>query len=248
VDYDKTEIAKTYDQARSHGPEFLEFWMGEVAAHLEVPTVQTVLDLGCGTGRFSEALATRLNAKVIGADPSIKMLSEGTKNLHPRVSRICGSAEGIPLQTNSVDLVFISMAFHHFTDPSTAAQECRRVLRSNGRVFLRTACRERVDAYAYVPYFPSTRALIEERLPSLDFQCAVFEAASFRILYSSVVTQQIASDYPSYADKLALRADSVLVALDENEFNAGIAAVRSEKKLGPVLEQIDVVVFEKGSC
>lgn len=247
MDYDKTEIAKTYDQARSHGPDFLELWMKTVATHLELPAVRTVLDLGCGTGRFSAALATRLNAHVIAADPSIKMLNEGMKKVHPRVFPVCGSAESIPLENESVDLVFISMALHHFADPSTAARECRRVLRPNARVFLRTACRERVNAYPYVRFFPSTRALIEERLPSLEFQCEVFKAASFRILYSGVVTQEIAGDYQTYADKLALRADSVLVTLDDNEFNAGIAAVRSETNPGPILEQINIVVFERGT-
>jgi ubiquinone/menaquinone biosynthesis C-methylase UbiE len=33
-----------------------------------------VLDLGCGTGRFSEALAAQFDAHVIGLDPSLKML------------------------------------------------------------------------------------------------------------------------------------------------------------------------------
>jgi ubiquinone/menaquinone biosynthesis C-methylase UbiE len=243
MDYDKTDIAKTYHQARSHGPDFLELWMNTVASHVGPPVVRTVLDLGCGTGRFSEGLATRLNASVIGADPSIKMLGEGKRNGHSRVSYICGPAESIPLDTGSVDLIFISMAFHHFTDPARAAQECRRVLRQNGRLFLRTGCRERVSVYPYVPYFPSSKALIEARLPSLEFQREVFKAASFQLLFSGVVVQEIASDYQEYADKLALKADSVLVSLDDKEFNAGVAAVRAERNPGPISEPIDFVVF-----
>jgi len=247
VDYDKTEIAKTYDQARGHGPDFLALWMETVGAHIDSSTIRTVLDVGCGTGRFSAALATQLNASVIGVDPSIKMLSEAVRNGHAHVSHVCGSAESIPLQSDCADLIFISMAFHHFTNPETAAQECRRVLRPNGRVFLRTGCGERANAYPYVPYFPSTKAMIEARLPSMEFQCEAFRAASFRVLYSGVVIQQVAVDYEAYADKLALRADSILVSLDDHEFNAGIAAVRSEKRPGPISEPIDVVVFEKGS-
>jgi ubiquinone/menaquinone biosynthesis C-methylase UbiE len=243
VDYDKTEIAKTYSQARNHGADFLELWMNTVAAHVDIHGVRRVLDLGCGTGRFSEGLARRLNANVIGADPSMKMLSEADS--HPGVSWVCGSAESIPLETSSVDLVFISMAFHHFSDPASAARECRRVLRDEGWLFLRTGVREKAMVYPYVPYFPASRSLIEQRLPSLEFQCRVFEAASFRVLFSGEVAQEIAADYPTYADKLALRADSVLISIDDREFEAGIAAVRAEKRPGPIIEPIDVVVFRR---
>jgi SAM-dependent methyltransferase len=137
------------------------------------------------------------------------------------------------------------MAFHHFTEPDKAALECMRVLRRDGRVFLRTGCREKVGVYPYVPYFPATRALIEARLPSLDFQREVFKSAAFEVVSSGEVVQQIAPDYLTYADKLALRADSILVALDDSEFNAGIAAIRAEKNAGPISEPIDFLVFGK---
>jgi cyclopropane fatty-acyl-phospholipid synthase-like methyltransferase len=66
MDYDKTEIAKTYKQGRDYGPEFLQHWMEVVASHVDTQNVRSVLDLGCGTGRFSEGLATRLDADVVG--------------------------------------------------------------------------------------------------------------------------------------------------------------------------------------
>ncbi len=63
--------------------------------------------------------------------------------------------------------------------------------------------------------------------------------------YSGEVAQEIAADYATYADKLALRADSVLISIDDREFEAGIAAVRAEKRPGPIVEPIDVVVFRR---
>jgi ubiquinone/menaquinone biosynthesis C-methylase UbiE len=246
MDYDKTDIPQTYQQARDHGPAFLELWMNAVAAHIEAGTARTILDLGCGTGRFSQGLATCLSASVIGIDPSIKMLHEAQKALnHSRVFYTSGLAEALPLPSDSVDVIFMSMVFHHFTDPELVARECRRVLRECGRVCLRTGSREKVSQYPYVPYFPTSRALLDQLLPSLGFQCQVFEAASFRILFSGEVMQQIASDYGAYADKLALRADSILVRLDDKEFDDGIAALRREKSSGPIVEPIDFVVFGK---
>jgi ubiquinone/menaquinone biosynthesis C-methylase UbiE len=248
VDYDKTNMASTYSQGRALGPAVFKLWMDVVAAHVEVGAVRTVLDLGCGTGRFSQALATRFDATVIGIDPSSKMLDQARRNVkHSQIFYAGGTAEALPMPANSVDLIFISMVFHHFTDPEGAARECRRVLRQSGRVFLRTATQERIPSYPYVPYFPASRTLLEQRLPSLGSQRRAFESASFQPKFSGCLVQEVASDYAVYADKLALKADSILVSLNDDEFEAGIRALRSEKPEGPIVEPIDFVVFEKQS-
>jgi ubiquinone/menaquinone biosynthesis C-methylase UbiE len=246
MDYDKTEMAKTYRKGRSLDPEVLQQWMDVVAANVERRNAQTILDLGCGTGRFSEALAEQFDANVVGVDPSRTMLDEAQSHrTHSRVFYARGSAEFIPLKTNSVDVVFMSMAFHHFTDPPAVAEECRRVLRPEGRVCLRTGSREKIPAYPYVPYFPGTVTLIEQRLPSIGSQREVFEAASFKVLFEGEVWQEIAPDFPTYAEKIALRADSILVSLEDREFDAGVAMLRAEKTPGPIVEPIDFLVFGK---
>jgi ubiquinone/menaquinone biosynthesis C-methylase UbiE len=249
VDYDKTNIPEAYNRGRDHGPAFLEQWMEIVAGHVDTEKVHDILDLGCGTGRFSDGLATLFNANLIGIDPSSKMLRQalgGRKN--GRVFYANGLAEAIPLPANSMDLIFISMFFHHFTDPSAVAQECARVLRTQGRLLLRTACVEKIERYAYVPFFPTSRKLLHERLPSLALQREAFEAASFQTLSTEVVTQEVAADYYAYADKLAVKADSILASLDDHEFEAGLKTLLSEAAAapaGPITEPIDLLVFGK---
>ena len=247
MDYDKTDLAATYNQGRDHGPAVRTQWMNAIAARVEPASVRSVLDLGCGTGRFSQGLAERFACSVVGIDPSTKLLGEARAALHhDQVFYACGAAEAIPLQSNSVDLIFVSMVFHHFTNPELAAQECRRVLRRDGRVCLRTASRERIPRYPYVPFFPGSRPLLEQHLPSLEFQRSVFEGAGFRTLFSEVVTQEIAPDLFAYADKLATRSDSILIRLDDEAFAAGMQKLRSAAAATPqpaVTEPIDFVVF-----
>jgi ubiquinone/menaquinone biosynthesis C-methylase UbiE len=174
------------------------------------------------------------------------MLAEARKDLrHNRVFYVCGSAEELALRDDSVDVVFISMAFHHFVDPHSVAVQCSRVLRDGGRVCLRTASREKIAKYPYVPFFPTSVSLLEQRLPSLGFQSEVFEAASFRIVFSGEITQQVAPDFGVYADKLATKADSILVSLNDRDFDEGLARVRAMTTPRPVVEPIDFVVFEK---
>jgi ubiquinone/menaquinone biosynthesis C-methylase UbiE len=248
MDYDKTNIPEVYDRGRTYAPAVTEQWMNVIAGHVDPAGVHDILDLACGTGRFSQALAARFNAHVIGIDMSRKMLRQAmNKPGDSRVLYAGGAAEAVPLPTHSVDLVFISMAFHHFTDPHIAAEECRRVLRSHGRLCLRTATRENISNYAYVPFFPASRPLLEQRLPSLSFHREVFESASFKTAAVEVVTQEIAADYSEYADKLALKADSILASLNDTDFDAGMNAIRSaaaDRGHQAITEPIDLLVFE----
>src|SRR5258705_5385746 len=138
MDYDATDIPATYDAGRDHGPEVLDLWMSAISSHVEGLSIRAILDLGCGTGRFSRALAVRFDAEVIGVDPSTKMLEQAQKKQpDPRVRFHVGRGEAIPLPDDSVDLIFMSMAFHHFESPALAVTECRRVLCEGGTGFRR---------------------------------------------------------------------------------------------------------------
>lgn len=247
MDYDATEIPVVYDLGRDHGPEVLQLWMDVVASHVGEQPVKTILDLGCGTGRFSEALAMHFDAQVIGLDPSTKMLDQARKKLRDaRVRYQPGAGEAIPLADDSVDLVYMSMSFHHFTDPRAVARECRRVLREGAPAVLRTGVRERIPAYPYVEFFPASLPIMDDVLPTIAFIKEVFEQAGFRAVSSDIVTQQIAPDLATYTDKLAAGADSVLAQLSAEDFQAGIAALRAHAaRTGdkPVTEPIDVLVF-----
>ena len=248
MDYDATDIAVTYDRGRDHGPEFLDLWMNVISSHVKEQSVKTILDLGCGTGRFTEALATFFDAEVIGIDPSKTMLEQArSKQRDPRIRYEVGSGEAIPLSDNSVDLIFMSMIFHHFNNPILAASECRRVLRSGGVAFLRAGTREHISVYPYVDFFPESRPILEERLPTSIFVRQVFEAGGFRTATSQVVTQQIAQSYAVYVEKLSAGADSVLASLSYADFEAGMERLRAHASSSiheSVFEPIDVFVFQ----
>lgn len=247
MDYDSTEIPQAYDKGRDHGPEVLDLWMNATASYVEPASVRTILDLGCGTGRFSEGLAARFDARVIAIDPSRKMLEQArSKQVDPRVCYVTGAGESIALRSNSVDVIFMSMIFHHFQDPRLAARECRRVLREGGTAFMRTGTQERIPSYPYVSFFPESRQILNEVLPTSSFIRDVFVAAGFRLVTLEVITQTIAPNHTVFADKLAVGADSVLAQLSQTEFQAGIDAVRAHAlrvNNEAITEPIDLFVF-----
>ncbi|MFJ4224957.1 class I SAM-dependent methyltransferase [Microbacterium sp. NPDC089695] len=100
------------------------------AADLLIPErVDTALDLGAGTGKFTRLLLDRAET-VIAVEPSEAMLDVLRANL-PAVSARAGNAEAIPCPATSVDVVTVAQAFHWF-DREPACAEIARVLRPGG--------------------------------------------------------------------------------------------------------------------
>src|SRR5205807_1501693 len=130
-----------------------------------------------------------------------------------------------------------------------SAMECHRVLRKHGRLCLRTGGSERISEYPYVPFFPQTRALLEQHLPSVSTQREVFERAGFQTISEEIITQQSAADYDAYVEKIAVKADSILIRLSDSDFDTGMKALRSYARTleghRPVTEPIDLLFFSK---
>ena len=226
MDYDKTDIPSSYDAARERDPATLAIWLSQFAAHISTEAVSSVLDLGCGTGRFSTALASQFDASVIGVDPSEKMLAQARKKIgDSRVSFIRAPAEHIPVADDSVDMVFMSMVLHHLTDWSAVADECHRVLNVPGYVALRNSTSDQGESFPYINFFPGVHAVIRRYQPSADNISSLFVAAGFEQVAHEVVIQDMAPNWCSFLEKTKRRADSLLARLPDSDFEAGIRAL-----------------------
>lgn len=102
-----------------------------------VQAVDEVLDVGCGTGIVSCALA-RVARHVTGIDLVPAMLEEARK-LQARealenVRWELGDVASLPFADNSFDAVVTRYSFHHFGEPARVMEEMVRVCRPGGRV------------------------------------------------------------------------------------------------------------------
>jgi ubiquinone/menaquinone biosynthesis C-methylase UbiE len=246
MDYDKTAMPSNYDSGRGYAPEVLAHWLSVIARHIG-EDVSDILDLGCGTGRYSEPLATHFNARVIAIDPSEKMLAAARKKATARVRYEHASAEQLPLAAASIDMVFISMVLHHFHDGPRALAECRRVLRPGGRLCLRAGSRDRIAEYPYLPFFPGSGAILEGMMQSNAQIEALFGDAGFRLAAYELVPSQTAANWREYAERVSYRADSILTQLSDREFASGLESLRSYAAsmppTVPVIEPVDFFVF-----
>lgn len=106
----------------------------EAAADAIVPTpTAAALDLGAGTGKFTELLTTRAD-RIIAVEPSEQMLAVLRAKLSDVEAHI-GTAEAIPASDGSIDVVTVAQAFHWF-DREPACAEIRRVLVPGGTLGL----------------------------------------------------------------------------------------------------------------
>lgn len=120
------ERADVYERARPGYPADAVRWLAG-------PSPADVLDLGAGTGKLTRALAA-LGHRVVAVDPLPEMLAQLAVAV-PGVPALAGSAEAIPLEDASVDVVAVAQAFHWF-DHGRALPEIARVLRPGGSLAL----------------------------------------------------------------------------------------------------------------
>jgi ArsR family transcriptional regulator len=94
-------------------------------------------DLGCGTGRASEALAPFVT-RVIAVDASAAMLQAARKRLQPfdNVDLRRGDLEALPIDEGLLDAATLMLVLHHVTEPARALTEVARVLKRGGRLIL----------------------------------------------------------------------------------------------------------------
>lgn len=90
----------------------------------------SVLDLGAGTGKLTEAVLGASGVRVTAVDPDPAMLAE-LRRRFPGVDAREGAAEAIPMPDASVDAVLVGQAWHWF-DRDVAEPEIARVLRPGG--------------------------------------------------------------------------------------------------------------------
>lgn len=98
-----------------------------------------VLDVACGPGIVSAALAARAR-EVVALDITPEMLAKarqrcaaaGLRNVTFRE----GSATELPFAANSFDAVVTRLSVHHFPEPQLVFQEMFRVLRPDGTLVL----------------------------------------------------------------------------------------------------------------
>ena len=227
----------------------MTLWLDTIAKYVNQEEIKTIIDMGCGTGRFTKALADHFSAKVYGIDPSSKMLMIAKQNIiSPMLEFIKGSAENIPLGDNVSDMLFLSQVYHHIQDKIKAACEFNRVLKKGGFLCIRTSTTDILDCYLYLQFFPEARKIDLANLPSRKEIQEFFRNKGFELRCHTIVNQIFAENLNKYFDKISLRGLSDLETITDNEFQEGLTRLKKycqeQKTEEPIFEDIDLFIFQ----
>ncbi len=91
--------------------------------------VRNVLDVGCGTGRALQHLASDNSLRLVGVEPVRELLSIAQNTCQPSTSLLEGLGTNLPLRSGSVDAVCATGVMHHVPDASPVVGEMMRVAR-----------------------------------------------------------------------------------------------------------------------
>ncbi len=222
VDYD--DVADRYRRGRALPEAVLAIW-GEVVARLMPIDTRRVLDVGAGTGVFADAWSSWSETFVIGVEPAAAMASIG-QLAAADASFVSGVAEQLPVRDDTVDVVWVSTALHHFIDAGRAVGEFARVLRHGGRVLVRTYVSGRTEM-TYLSAFPN-RSKWESRFHTEAQLRALFTEHGLRVVEVLDVLEWTETYAQSAEWASTMRhADSTFTALSDDEMAVGLATLRS---------------------
>ncbi len=133
--YQADEIAEAYDDKRfSKGGRLIDRREKEAVLSAMAPVEgKRVLEIACGTGRFTVMLAER-GADIIGLDISPAMLEQGrekakTAGVSDHIEFMRGDAARLPFPDDYFDAVFAMRFFHLADTPAKFLAEMARVSR-----------------------------------------------------------------------------------------------------------------------
>lgn len=184
-----------------------------------ISEASVIADIGSGTGKLSKQLLDR-QSEVYCVEPNEDMRSVAENELckYRNFHSVAGDAENTTLKSDFADCITAAQAFHWFDVPKFK-QECLRIIKPNGRVFLIWNIRDASDIInqewhnAFSQFCPDFKGFsngIERDDPKIK---AFFDKGY----------EYIAFDYPLIFDKenFIKRSLSSSYSLKEDDANYG---------------------------
>lgn len=177
---DKQKIAQSFGLAANTYDSVAHFqrWVGDsLIAKIPECAPHTMVDLGSGTGYFSELLQNKFpQANYIGMDLSENMSRFAQEHHSSACSWITGDAESLPFKNNSIDLIFSSLAIQWCSNLPLLMHEIARVLKPNGRFVFSTLLDGSLEELKVAWSKVDDKKHVNDFFVKQDYQQAVLES------------------------------------------------------------------------
>ncbi|MDE5823223.1 MAG: class I SAM-dependent methyltransferase [Lachnospiraceae bacterium] len=126
-------LAEVYTTGR---PTYADNFIADLYEKFGFSVKSILADIGSGTGKFAKQLVEN-GSYVYCIEPNEDMREQLVKELgqYKNSCIIEGDAANTTLSDHSVDFITVAQAFHWF-DTNLFKNECKRIIKADGRVFL----------------------------------------------------------------------------------------------------------------
>jgi SAM-dependent methyltransferase len=192
-----SRVAPCYDSVRKMDEDNLDKWLSDLIRYGRITRAKRVLELGCGTGRFTVPLWKKTRAKIVGFDLSESMIEIArSKDPSGDITWRLGDAADTKFPDCSFDCVFMVFVLHHLNNQIKALREIYRVLCPGGRVVIGTPSYGQFRKDVLYKLFPDLLTLDLARFPSIPRLKELMIAAGF-----SNVTSHYVKGKPAYLSR-----------------------------------------------
>jgi len=129
--YDK----KAHNYDHTYDGKFTEKFKALLLANLSVRDKDSVLDVGCGNGTLLAKIAGLRQINGFGTDISPQMILQA-KGRYPTFHFSVAGCENLPFEDQTIDILTVCAAYHHFPDVDAFALEAKRVLKPGGNLYI----------------------------------------------------------------------------------------------------------------
>lgn len=222
--YDR--LAASYDENwAAHNEAFNDWMSGRIRERLDMHADDRVVDLGCGTGIFSTALAAQVR-EVVCVDPSPGMLAQlpttsgALVPVHASAEEVASGDVRLPY--DQVDAILIKEALHHVHHRETVVAGLARLLAPGGRMLVVT-----LPAVISYPLFRRALEVFTEHQPDPADIAAAMRAAGLAVTVTyDTYRREFARD--RYVAMVRNRYMSLLSTFDDAELENGIREIERE--------------------
>lgn len=128
---------------------------------------KNVIDIGCGTGRYTIPFSELNCALLVGLDKSREMLKTSiTKKFN--INYLQGTVENLPIKNEKFDCIVLSQVFQWINNKERALLEINRILKKDGVFLLNTLSHKQLGELILMKYFPEILEIELKRFPDIN--------------------------------------------------------------------------------
>lgn len=218
------EISQVYDNVRQADIELINSFLLEIRIGKET----RVLDIGCGTGNYTELLQKVTRSEVYGVEPSEGMLAKA-KEKESKVVFKQGNAQELPFDDNFFDFVYMTDVIHHVPEIGAMFAEINRVLKEEGEVCIVTQSHQQIENRPIVKYFPETAMVDKERYPDINEIIVKAEGKGLKFNRKTILNEnELIELGEEYLELVKKKGYSMLHLISDEEYCEGLKQLESE--------------------